>query len=512
VSAAGTAMAEAAGPERTRRLDPGITDLRAHAARGTLVNSAFSVGLAGVSLLQRLSAVAFVTPAQFGLWGLIMSGLVALALLKKVGINDKYVQQSEPDQALAFQKAFTMELAASTAFFVLALVGMPLYGLLYGHHEMILPGIAAAFAVVIAAFQTPALIPYRQLRYARHRALIAIDPIMSLVATLVFGALGFGYWCLVIGVLVGATAGAIVCVSSSPYRLRVVWDRETVYAYARFSLPLFGSGVSRMVVVQGSLLAANKSVGLVGIGAIGIATGIAAFADRVDRIVGQTLYPAVCAVRDRRALMYEAFVKSNRIALMWGLSFGVGLALFAADLVTHVYGDNWGHATALIAAIGLVCGIGQTGFNWTLFLRAMDDTRPIFAGALIDLAVFFAVALPAILVLGLDGWIIGVAAAMLAQLVVRGVVMRRLFPGYNLLVQFARAAAPLVPAVAAVLLLRLLLPGDRTLLHAGTELCVYAYLVISCTVLLERSLVDELIGYLKRRTRPRVPAGMLTRG
>ena len=38
-------------------------------------------------------------------------------------------------------------------------------------------------------------------------------------------------------------------------------------------------------------------------------------------------------MKDRKDLLLEAFVKSNRLGLMWGMPFGVALALFAADLV-----------------------------------------------------------------------------------------------------------------------------------------------------------------------------------
>ena len=42
------------------------------------------------------------------------------------------------------------------------------------------------------------------------------------------------------------------------------------------------------------------------------------------------MYPAICAVQDRLELLRESFVKSNRLALMWAMPFGVGIALFAA--------------------------------------------------------------------------------------------------------------------------------------------------------------------------------------
>src|SRR3954454_5574047 len=102
------------------RLDPHVLSLRSHAARGTLINSGFQLGLTALGTLQRLAVAAWLTRAEYGLWGLLIATLITLVTLKQVGIADKYIQQNEPDQEAAFQKAFTLELGLSLAFFVLA--------------------------------------------------------------------------------------------------------------------------------------------------------------------------------------------------------------------------------------------------------------------------------------------------------------------------------------------------------------------------------------------------------
>src|SRR3954453_5531066 len=124
--------------------DGRTTNLRVRTARGTLINSAFQVGLAGLGLLRRVSVAAFLTRAQFGVWGIILATLITLVWLKQVGIADKYIQQSEPDQERAFQKAFTLEFSLSVAYFVLCCAVLQLYGLAYGHSEIVLPGMVLA--------------------------------------------------------------------------------------------------------------------------------------------------------------------------------------------------------------------------------------------------------------------------------------------------------------------------------------------------------------------------------
>src|SRR3954468_12386361 len=152
-----SATETAAAPPGTR---PSTENLRTRAARGTLVNSAFQIGLAGINLLKRVAVAAFLTREEFGIWGIILTILITLVWLKQVGIFDKYVQQSEPDQELAFQKAFTLELAMSAGYFLICALVLPLYALAFGYHDILLPGLLMASSVLLTALQAPAWIPY----------------------------------------------------------------------------------------------------------------------------------------------------------------------------------------------------------------------------------------------------------------------------------------------------------------------------------------------------------------
>ncbi len=292
-----------------------------------------------------------------------------------MGIGDKYVQQAEPDQEFAFQKAFTLELIISVLFFAFVVIAIPLYAMAYGHREIIVPAILLALVVPFSAFETPIWIPYRRLDYMRQRTLLSVDPLVAFAVTVVLGFAGTGYWCLVIGSIAGAVAGGIVATVTSPYPIRLRFTRDALREYASFSWPLMGLGVSNLLIIQGTLLVANRTVGLAGIGAIGLAGTIATFADRVDGIVSSALYPAVCRVADRAQLLHEAFVKSNRIVLMWAIPFGVGLSLFAGDLVNFVLGEKWEPAKNLLVGLGLIAGFSQIAFNWAIFMRAVNDNE-----------------------------------------------------------------------------------------------------------------------------------------
>ena len=482
--------------------EPPIGNLRVRAARGTIINSAFQIGLAVLSLLRQIAVAAFLTQEEFGLWGILLATLNTLVWLKQIGIADKYIQQSESDQELAFQKAFTLELAVSFGYFFLTCLVLPLFALAYGHTEIILPGFLLATSVILTAFQTPAWIHYRRLNYGRQRLLTSVDPLISIFGMVTLAAAGLGYWGLVIGGVVGSFVGAIVCIAFSPYRMRIRFDMQTLKDYASFSWPLLGLSVSRLVVIQGSLLVATRSVGLAAVGALGLAASYATFSDKVNAIVSQTIYPAICRVADRKEALQEVFLKSNRVALMWGITFGVGLALFSGDLVNFVLGDKWEDAINLLAAYGVICGLGQLAVNWTIFMRAVNRTKPLFAAALLDVAVFVFVLTPCVLTLGVTGYVIGFGTALLVQVIARTYFMRTLIDDFNLLRHTWRAIAPVLIPIALIVGIRQLESGDRTPARALAEIALYLAAAIVFTYLFERRLINELVGYMRGRTRP----------
>ena len=482
--------------------------LRTRTARGVLVNSGFRVGVAGISLVRNVAIAALITASEYGLWALIVTTLITLAFLKQVGIADKYIQQRDDDQEAAFQKAFTLELAFSLLFLVIVVIVLPIYAIaIYGRPEILLPGLVLSLTLIGTALQTPTWIYYRRLEYFRQRSIEIVDPVVTTLAMLALLIAGMDIWGLAIGGLIGSAAGATVALRANPYPLRLRWDRGALREYFRFSWPLFVGGIGGLLVVQGTLIIGNAALGLAAVGAIGLATNFSRFSSSLEQLLNMTIYPAVCAVQERREMLLEVFVKSNRLGLMWALPFGVGLTLFGADLVDFVLGSSWEEAIPLIQIFGLIFGFGSIAFAWSVFYKAQGITRPVAVSGIVAVVVFFAVTVPLMLTVGVIGYGIGMAAAMLVQLVLRGYYLARLFPGFNLVLHALRSVSTIVPAVAGVLLIRLVEGGGgRTAGTAFLEIVVYVLIVAATTFAFERRLIKEVVGYLKGRVSREAPA------
>src|SRR4051794_41142367 len=455
------------------------SSLRRKAARGTIVNGAFLVALNTLGLARGFLLAGFLSTSDYGVWGVLSVAVAGLFWFKDVGVADKYVQQDEADQELAFQKAFTMEAAMTGIFTVIVALALPLIALAYGEWKIVAPALVTLIACPAVVLQTPVWVHYRSMDFAKQRTLQAIDPLLGFVVMVALAVAGFGYWALVLGTVAGAWAAALVCVAKSPYPIRFRYDRGTLREYYTFSWPLFLGQAARFLNVQVYLLTGTRVLGLSGVGYVTLASQISNYANKVDQILATTLYPAVCAVRDRRDLLFESFVKSNRLALLWGIPFGVGVALFAGDLVDFGIGRHWAPAIPIISVFGLIAAVNHLAYNWDDYFRALGDTRPIAVWGWVNLATTLAITLPLLVAFGLEGFAIGMVANTLMSLAVRVHYLARLFPRFEMLRHAARAIAPTIPAADAVLLMRLAtMHHQRTLTMAIVEIVSFVLIAV----------------------------------
>lgn len=491
------------------RFDPSSAEgRRGRAARGTLINSAFLIGLNFLGLLKGFAVAGFISVSDYGVWGLLIVSFVTLYGLVQIGVNDKYIQQDAADQEQAFQLAFTLQLMLSGLFMVLLVALMPVYAAVFGTWEILLPGWALALAMPASAFQAPLWTFYRRMDYLKQRRLQMFDPIIGMVVTLGLAAAGMGYWALVIGTICGAWAGALVAVRASPYKLKLRYERGTAKEYASFSGPLLFQGACVAVMSLGPVLVAQRSLGTAAVGAMAIANNISVYANKVDQVVTSTIYPVVCAVKDRRDLLQEAFLKSNRMGMLWAAPMGIGIALFAPDLVEFVLGSRWDSAVPVIQAFGLIAAVNQIGFNWTAFFRAIGDTRPMAVGGGVMALAVTGLAVPLLLAEGLTGYSIGMGLAGVVLVVARLVYLRRLFPLRPILVNVGRGVLPATVALAVTASARLATwGGERTELHAVLEVALFGAVAAGVTLLLERGLLGEFRSYLRRPSTPVQQAG-----
>lgn len=486
----------------------GPDGLRSATSRGSLVYGLFSVALTVLGLIKGFLVAGFLTPVDYGIWGLLAVSLGTLLWLTQLGFDDKYIQQDDADQERAFQLAFTLNCILGALFMVIMLASLPLFALAYGRWDIVAPGALLTLAVPAAALQMPQWFYFRKMDFVKERMLQSFDPLVSIPVTVGLAAAGMGYWAVVIGTVAGGWSAAAAAVRARPYPMRPRWEPHVFRSYVSFSWPLFVASASGVSVAQSSVLVAQNVAGTAAVGAIALGSTISQYTARVDGMVSTSLYSAVCAAKDRTEIMFEAFSKSNRLALLWGVPCGVGIALFTPDLVRFWLGDRWDFAIPVIQAFGLGAAMNQICSNWSVFFRARGETRPMAVEGVAMLVAVLLVAIPLLIWEGVEGYAIGMIVATAVIVAVRVIYLSRIFPGFQIWSHTLRAVWPTIPALIAVVVLRSLFPEmDEHLGGALTQMLVFVAVVALLTFTAERALIREIISYLRRRSSTPSPLG-----
>jgi O-antigen/teichoic acid export membrane protein len=474
--------------------------LREATARGGVVNAVFLSGAEALVLVQGLLATALLGPDAIGLYGIVTTTAMTIVALRRVGIDEAFVQERAADEEAEFQRAFTVELALAVAAALVIAACAPLLAAVYDDDRLLPLTLAVSYLPLAFALQAPQWVFFRRMDYMRLRVLQAIVPFGTVAVTVPLLLAGVGVWALVIGPACGNAMAVVAALVASPYRLRLRPDRQAARRYLRFSWPIFVSAAAAMLVAQGQIAVFGLDQGLAAAGWITLAATLTRYVDRADQILATTVYPAIVRVRDRPAVLEEAFVKSNRLALMWAFPFGAGLALFGADLIDFVLGDEWAPAVVLVGGLAVATAVQQLGYNWFAFYRARGESWPqavesgAFAGA------FAALAVPGALIGGAWWFVAGRLACTVVAVAVRRVYLRRLLPGVRLRSLAWRGAVPVLIASAPVLALRLALwGGERRAAQAVAEVVLWLALLALATRRLERGLLAELAGYVRPR-------------
>jgi O-antigen/teichoic acid export membrane protein len=474
-------------------------ELRGRTVRGVLLNALFTGATEGLVLAQGLIVSVLLGPEAIGLYGIVTATAMTIVALKRVGIDEAFVQQSEAGQEEEFQRAFSLELGVSAAFSLAIAVAAPIVAIVYGENQLLALTLAAAYMPLAFALQAPTWIFFRRMDFMRQRVLLAIGPVVTFAVVVTLAALGVGVWSLLIGPAVGNAAAAAAAIAVSPYRLALRFERSAARRYFSFSWPIFVASAAMLVVLQGQLIAFDVWAGIAAVGHITLAYTLTRYADRADHVVASTIYPAICAVRDRIGTLTELFEKSNRAAMIWSVPFCGGIVLFAPDLVEFVLGgDEWEPAVVLLQGLAVATALQQLGFNWFSFYRARGESKPQAVEAAVMAAGFLAFAVPGLALWGATGFVVGRALVSVAMLMVRAHYVKRLLPGVRLWMLGVRGVLPVLAGAAAALALRLVLwDGERPLWQALCELALFLAVTALATRALERDLLREFMRYLR---------------
>ncbi|MDT5271968.1 MAG: hypothetical protein QOH49_4154 [Acidobacteriota bacterium] len=452
-------------PDRHFRTDHLKADLKGRAARG----GALTVGSQGVKFFFSMAATVvlarLLTPADYGLIGMVAVLTGFVSLFKDVGLSQATVQREEVTAAQV-STLFWVNVAVSALVMLLTAVLAPGVAWFYGEPRLALitVGYAAGFLAGGLTVQHEALLR-RQMRFAALAAVEMTSLVAGLATAIALAWRGWGYWALVANQL---AAGVVYAAG--------VWA-VSGWVPGR---PTRGSGVRSMLAFGGNLTGFNVLNYFGGnldnllVGRFWGAQQLGLYAkayqllllpiDQINTPVSSVSVPALARLTSEPERYRAAYLRILEKLAIMTMPLAAFMVVSADWLVRLVLGPQWDATARIFAVLGLGAVIlplmNSTGW---LFL-SQGRTREMLRWGFIDVALKVAS-----VVAGLPWGATGVAVAIVVRMYVQAPLLfwyvgRR---GPVRASDFYRAAAPpacaFVCTFAALVGLRNLMPGASPL-------------------------------------------------
>lgn len=205
----------------------------------------------------------------------------------------------------------------------------------------------------------------------RERTIVDLSNlVVTTVVTLGCAWGGLGPWSLVWGRLAGNVVAGIVIVKLTPVKIRPALDRPTARALLVFGLPLAGSGLLTLAMLNVDYLVVGRLLGPVELGYYLMAFNLASWPITMFAFaVARVSLAGFAELAYDRARLARAYVSSLRLLAAVVLPACVLLATLAEPTVRVLYGNRWAPAAAALAPLALMGAVRVLAeFSYDLFI------------------------------------------------------------------------------------------------------------------------------------------------
>jgi PST family polysaccharide transporter len=408
-----------------------------------------------VTWLVSLAVARILTPSDYGIIGMASVFLGVLVILAEFGIGSGVIAHPElPREAVS-----ELHTIATCAGLVASLVAMaaawPL-ARFFSSPELVWVVVVLSFNLLLGSIRTvPQAYLQRELRFQSVATIDLIQSVLQAAATLTFALLGWRYWSLLLGTLIGSAVFSFSLWYFSRLRLRrfsLKRHRDVLVV----SRDVLATRLSWYGFQNADFAVIGRRLGDHALGVYTIAWNLALLPLEKLSSLTANLSPAIfAAARSDLALTRRYLLAMSSGLLIVTLPPTVGIALVAPDLVVTFVGTQWIEAIPSLRLLAMYCAVRTLDPLWTQLLVVSGDSRFAFRQNLLAFLV-----LPAAFYIASGNGIAYVAATwmLVHPLVIVIPLFRRVSSRFKVsLGQQLSSALPAVASTAAMTAIVLLL-------------------------------------------------------
>jgi teichuronic acid exporter len=320
----------------------GEKSLKQKAVSGMLWSFSDSMSTQVVQFVVGIVLARILSPAEFGLIGMITVFLAITQSLVDSGFGQALIRKKDADDA-DFSTVFYFNLIAGIFFFAIFCLLAPIIARFYSQPE--LTDISRALGIIILINATSITQRTKLARKVNFRQLMKINlaaAIISGTVAIIMALRGYGVWSLVWRSIIGSVVQAILLWYSNKWIPRLIFSKKSFKSLFSFGSKLLVSGLIDTLYRNIYLLIIGKFFSAAEL-------GFYTRADQFSRLASQNLtgtvqrvsYPVLSMVQDDNERLKAGYKKLILSIMFITFVIMLGMAAIARPMIITLIGTKW---------------------------------------------------------------------------------------------------------------------------------------------------------------------------
>lgn len=306
------------------------------------------------TLLAGIVIARVLTQEDFGVFAVALVVLSATLSINELGVSVAILRW-QGDPARIAPTVASLSVLASSTLYVGIFFAAPWIAATLGA-----PAATGVIRLLCIGVLIDALsaVPAAQLvREFRQRARFAVDTtnfVISTSVTITLALLGHGAWSLAWGRLAGNLVSAVILLVLAPGQFRLGLNREVLAPLLRFGLPLAGSNLVVVGMINLDKAVTGHVLGPVALGVYVLAFNLSSWPVNVLSVTVQPIaIPGFAQLLDDPDRLRRTVERGYAALLTGTLLVSIPLAVLSEPVIRFVYGQKWIEAAGVLQVLAI---------------------------------------------------------------------------------------------------------------------------------------------------------------
>jgi O-antigen/teichoic acid export membrane protein len=332
---------------------------------------------------------------DFGLAGFALVIVAYLEAFSDLGASTALIYHRESTDVE--DTTFWISLGTGIGLMILTWLIAPMVGIFFKDARAVPLTRALSLVFPISAFGSTHIALLKK-RMAFQRTFIpetALSAVKGGVSIL-FAALGYGAWSIIIGQVAGFAASSIASWIVLPWRPSFMFSRNAAKSLLSYGLGILAISILGVLAVNIDYLFVGRFLGAVELSIYTIAYRLPeVLLKGIYSTLSNVLFPAFSTLRSDPIKMQAVYLRTVKFVILLTVPLGLGMALTARPFILTFFTDKWEDAIPVMQAISIHIMLHSFTFNAGSLYQAQGKLKlhatMIFLKAILTVVVLWIV-------------------------------------------------------------------------------------------------------------------------